>query len=96
MDLKIVMQSKIPYHGFHYFLSSVFCYIFVFLQYIYLFPLRSAYYCENWKYRGVPCKTNTAANALTRSPGTVGFRGHAKYILYGAGAKGGQAHTFLS
>lgn len=29
----------------------------------------SAYYCENWKFYGVPCKTNTATNAFTRSPG---------------------------
>ncbi|XP_028411467.1 xanthine dehydrogenase/oxidase-like [Dendronephthya gigantea] len=37
------------------------------------FPLilDNAYYCENWKFQGVPCKTNTAANSYTRSPGTL-------------------------
>ncbi|XP_028399776.1 xanthine dehydrogenase/oxidase-like isoform X2 [Dendronephthya gigantea] len=31
----------------------------------------NAYYCENWKFHAVPCKTNTATNAFTRSPGSV-------------------------
>lgn len=28
-----------------------------------------AYFCENWKFFGVHCKTNTATSAATRSPG---------------------------
>jgi hypothetical protein len=30
-----------------------------------------AYYCENWKFKGVPCKTNTAVNAHVRAPGNL-------------------------
>ncbi|XP_028415709.1 xanthine dehydrogenase-like [Dendronephthya gigantea] len=31
----------------------------------------NVYYCENWKFHGVPCKTNTATNAFTRAPRTM-------------------------
>ncbi|XP_046849634.1 xanthine dehydrogenase 1-like isoform X2 [Xenia sp. Carnegie-2017] len=31
----------------------------------------NAYFCENWKFFGVHCKTNTATSAATRSPGTI-------------------------
>ncbi|XP_028395681.1 xanthine dehydrogenase-like [Dendronephthya gigantea] len=41
--------------------------------YLPMFPILmdNAYYCENWKFQGVPCKTNTATSSYTRSPGRL-------------------------